>query len=174
MRIDLQSNVNGRVLCSFCLVISQIGMLDEIVLYFHSTITARRLSNNIFSTAASNVPIYLDDVTCTGLETTLLSCPHRPVGQENCGHYEDITIRCRLKCNNDTKHYYFMIHIGGVCSEGAVRISNGRSQNEGRVEVCLSGRWGTVCDDGWSSNDARVVCRQLGYQTTGSVLLFLQ
>ena len=58
------------------------------------------------------------------------------------------------------------------CIHGALRLVDGRSSNEGRVEICINGVWGSVCDDGWNNNDARVVCRQLGYSVnTGIVKL---
>uniref|UniRef100_A0A8C6TUH9 SRCR domain-containing protein n=1 Tax=Neogobius melanostomus TaxID=47308 RepID=A0A8C6TUH9_9GOBI len=85
--------------------------------------------------------IWLDNVNCSGSETYLIGCAHNGLGTHNCGHAED---------------------AGVVCEENSVRLSGSNSRCSGRVEVFHSGQWGTVCDDLWDTNDAEVVCRQVG------------
>ena len=53
------------------------------------------------------------------------------------------------------------------CANGLLRLAGGNIPNEGRVEFCMNNEWGTVCDDSWGSNDATVVCRELGYLAQG-------
>ena len=53
-----------------------------------------------------------------------------------------------------------------ICEDGDVRVI-GNSSRSGRVEVCFSETWGTICNGQWTSNDAKVVCRQLGWSRFG-------
>ena len=49
------------------------------------------------------------------------------------------------------------------CGYGDMRLVGGETEAEGRVEMCINGRWGTMCDNEWSDRHTAVVCRYLGF-----------
>ena len=61
------------------------------------------------------------------------------------------------------------------CGDGDLKLVEGPSANEGKIEICMNGFWGTVCRGPGTFNveDARVVCRQLGFQAYGMVSSYL-
>ena len=90
--------------------------------------------------------IALSDVQCNGWESKLVDCPSVVTNTVNCAHEYDIAVSCQSQCS----------------THGELRLA-GTHPDEGRVQVCIAGIWGTVCANGWNAADAQVVCRQLGY-----------
>ena len=56
-----------------------------------------------------------------------------------------------------------IVFLGSSCESGAIRLADGPSSNEGRVEICYQNVWGSVYDSSWEEYDAAVVCNQLGF-----------
>ena len=129
--------------------------------------------------------IWISDLTCIGTETSLFRCssstPLGSVSSTSCTHSNDVAVRCQGLPSGDQlrqaclclliiTHYFCFRGVGCLVSEqGNIRLANGSTPYEGRVEVCISGQWGTVCDDAWDGNDAGVACRQLGFSPWGKL-----
>ena len=62
----------------------------------------------------------------------------------------------------------------GPCQHGSVRVVSSRYTyttitSQGNVELCINGRWRTMCANSWDNRDASVVCRETGYSPFGNL-----
>ncbi|XP_071476061.1 neurotrypsin-like [Diadema antillarum] len=134
---DYWDDADARVVCR------QLG---------YSTSYARAVSGGTYGEGSGS--ILLDNVGCDGWESSLASCSSNGWYHHNCGHWDDAGVRC---------DWYDPATTSPPIS---IRLVGGSSYHEGRVEINYNGDWGTVCDNNWDDDDARVVCRQLGYSTS--------
>ncbi|XP_074104804.1 uncharacterized protein LOC141531154 isoform X2 [Cotesia typhae] len=129
----------------------------------------------------------VDQLTCRGNETSLRECDFDGWGVHNCSPEETAGVVCKTavetcpegnwKCDTSP----VCIPTPFICDEVVdcpdssdespahcdapfeIRLANGSSPSEGRVEIRHHGVWGTVCDDDFTHAAAKVICRSLGF-----------
>ena len=99
---------------------------------------------------------------------TVLQCSYSTHIDSGCDNSYDATVYCcefadyydnmLLLIITDTTRIWDSNPYSGM-----IRLQGGTYTNLGRVEVYFNGQWGTICDDGFNSTDALVLCKQLGY-----------
>uniref|UniRef100_A0A8C9RGF7 SRCR domain-containing protein n=1 Tax=Scleropages formosus TaxID=113540 RepID=A0A8C9RGF7_SCLFO len=94
--------------------------------------------------------IWMDNVQCSGSESTLKECGHGGWGQHDCRHVHD------TGASPNTTNCF----SGNI----TIRLTKGPHLCSGRLEI-LADSWYTVCDPDFDLQDAKVVCRQLGCGT---------
>ena len=113
-------------------------------------------------------PVLASDIYCSEAHVTLQDCSVVAYQLSNLlTYYSFFHRRATLSA------VYGIICQGNATSEtecipGDAKLVGGSKVNEGRVEVCIDGFWGTVCEEGWDDEDASVICQQLGLSATGN------
>ncbi|KAI4893080.1 hypothetical protein NFI96_006176 [Prochilodus magdalenae] len=107
-------------------------------------------------------PIWMDDVDCTGSESTLKKCQSALWGKHACNHSNDAGVICSERCITILpKDIILQLMVEHFNFRHEVRLVGG-SRCSGRVEVLHGETWYTVCDADFDQQDAEVVCRELG------------
>ncbi|XP_022088383.1 uncharacterized protein LOC110978050 [Acanthaster planci] len=92
--------------------------------------------------------VFLEDVRCNGDEQRLADCFYARWGIEQFFSNERLGVIC------STEHY----------SVFPIRLIGGLTPKSGLIQLFYLNQWGVVCDENWSEAEAKVVCRQLGFE----------
>ena len=64
--------------------------------------TAATMAPGVATYGQGTGDILLDDLACTGSETSIFYCPHNGVGSHNCAHSEDAGAVCACEYSSIT------------------------------------------------------------------------
>ncbi|NXK14915.1 WC11 protein, partial [Herpetotheres cachinnans] len=113
-----------------------------------------------------SAPTWLDRVQCGERNSSFWQCPSAPWDPQSCNDLRDET---HITCNGNCERPGHNPHTGTCPGRSLpspdrekIRAVGGEDECSGRVEIWRHGSWGTVCDDSWDMQDAKVACRQLG------------
>jgi len=99
--------------------------------------------------------------------TALVSFSTLQVREFACGIIHKCTLFPTYMTLMTISYIFLPLSTALTCTHGSVRLAGGLEPTEGRVEVCVGGRWSGVCGSSWNYQDVYVLCRQLGYPATG-------
>ena len=103
----------------------------------------------------------ISQVQCDGSETSLLECGLNYLSPAISSPNDAAVV-----CQSQSTHM-------ANCSNGDVRLVNGTTELEGRLEVCINNAWGTVCSRSFTADDADVVCQQLFADNFNGMLMMV-
>ncbi len=132
-----------------------------------------------------NMLTLFSNVSCIGTESNIFSCDNTDIqyiGSSECSSSNQIA---GVMCSGKLVRYamytvtYIMTLITAPnpdCQNGDVRLVGGVTSNQGLVEICYNGIWGTMCgndDLRQQETVAAVICHQLGHnlKTTSNHIL---
>ena len=111
----------------------------------------------------------MNDLNCSSSSyLTIFQCSFDTYIDSGCTNNNsyDATVYC---CEHKylLNAYHFVIDTTRIWNSnpfsGMICLQGCSYPNEGCVEVYCNGQWGTICDVGFGSTDARTICKQLGY-----------
>ena len=112
---------------------------------------AFRSADGLFSSPTTVTPIYNLTMQCRP-GTSPCTFTTTAAGP-TCTHENDVGVFCPAAEN------------ATVCTTGDMRLAGDAAaqeiSREGRVEICLNNRWGTICDDSWDERSINFVCNSL-------------
>ena len=132
-----------------------------------------------------DVPTVVGSINCSGTEQLLTDCQITNTAISRCNESTVAGIVCygmlylviNVCLHTMTiltlilLHAVFQEEANITCSNGAIRLADGLTEYEGRVEICYDNHWGGICGNSWDTTEATVVCRQLGHIFIGEMVL---